>query len=94
MAELIGSELSSLRDFYLSFSNDVVVIAKRRGLAESVNADRIRRRVVYYDETYSGIRNDLPDEVSGFVWGNSAEFLRFINPILQAAYLADLTSSL
>ncbi|MFD2531584.1 hypothetical protein [Gracilimonas halophila] len=88
MAELIGSELSSLRDFYLSFSNDVVVIAKRRGLAESVNADRIRRRVVYYDETYSGIRNDLPDEVSGFVWGNSAEFLRFINPTLKPDNIA------
>ncbi|MCH2450301.1 MAG: hypothetical protein MK198_09160 [Gracilimonas sp.] len=88
MAELIGSELSTLRDFYLSFSNDVVVIAKRRGLAESVNADRIRRRVIYYDETYSGIRDDLPDEVSGFIWGNSAEFLRFINPKLKTGNIA------
>lgn len=88
MAELIGSELSTLRDFYLSFSNDVVVIAKRRGLAESVNADRIRRRVVYYDETYSNIRDELPDAVSGFVWGSSAEFLRFISPELKPDNIA------
>jgi hypothetical protein len=83
MAELIGSELSTLRDFYLSFSNDVVVIAKRKGLAESVNADRIRRRVIYYDETYSGIRNELPNAVSGFVWSNSNEFLQYITPKLK-----------
>lgn len=88
MAELIGSELSTLRDFYLSFSNDVVVIAKRRGLAESVNADRIRRRVVYYDDTYSGIRDNLPDQVSGFVWGNSDQFLQFINPMLKPEHIA------
>lgn len=88
MGELIGSELSTLRDFYLSFSNDVIVIAKRRGLAESVNADRIRRRVVYYDETYSNIRNDIPDEVSGFVWASSTEFLQFITPKLKPENMA------
>lgn len=88
MAELIGSELSTLRDFYLSFSDDVAVIAKRRGLAESVNADRIRRRVIYYDDTYSGIRDELPDAVSGFLWANSAEFLKFISPELKPDNIA------
>ena len=83
MSKLIGSELSPMRDFYLAFSNDVVVIAKRKGLAESVNADRIRRRVIYYDETYSGIRDDLPEEVSGFTWSVSNDFLRFLNPYLK-----------
>lgn len=83
MGKLIGSELSPMRDFYLAFSNDVVVIAKRKGLAESVNADRIRRRVIYYDETYSGIRDNLPEEVSGFVWSVSSDFLRFVSPYLK-----------
>lgn len=83
MGKLIGSEMSTLRDFYLAFSNDVVVIAKRKGLAESVNADRIRRRVIYYDETYSNVRDDLPEEVSGFVWSASNDFLQFIRPYLK-----------
>lgn len=88
MAKLIGSELSTLRDFYLAFSNDVVVIAKRKGLAESVNADRIRRRVIYYDNSYSNIRDEMPDKVSGFVWSDSKEFLRFITPYLKPDNLA------
>ncbi|WP_421773632.1 hypothetical protein [Gracilimonas sp.] len=83
MGKLIGSEMSTLRDFYLAFSNDVVVIAKRKGLAESVNADRIRRRVIYYDETYSTVRNNLPEEVSGFVWSASSDFLQFIRPYVK-----------
>ncbi|WP_428236013.1 hypothetical protein [Gracilimonas sp.] len=83
MGKLIGSEMSTLRDFYLAFSNDVVVIAKRKGLAESVNADRIRRRVIYYDETYSNVRDNLPEEVSGFVWSASNDFLQFIRPYVK-----------
>lgn len=83
LAELIGSELSVLRDFYLSFSDDVAVIAKRRGLAESVNADRLRSRVMYYDESYSGLRNELPAEKSAFVWLSSGDFLKFIDPLLK-----------
>lgn len=80
---LIGSELSTLQNFYLSFSGDVAVIAKRKGLAESVNADRSRRRVIYYDDTYSNVRNKLPSEISGFVWSDSERLLQFINPYLK-----------
>ncbi len=83
LATLIGSELSTLRDFYLAFSNDVAVIAKRKGLAESVNSDRIRRRVIYYDETYSNIRTNLPSEISGFVWTFSEKFNQFVQPYLK-----------
>lgn len=83
MAKLIGSELSVFNDFYLSFSGNVVVIAKRRGLAESVNSDRVRRRVIYYDETYSNVRNTLPSEVSGFIWSSSDDLLKFIQPYLK-----------
>ncbi|MEX0845789.1 MAG: hypothetical protein WD022_10930 [Balneolaceae bacterium] len=83
MGVLIGSELNPLRDFYLSFSNDVVVIAKRRGIAESVNMDRTRRRVIYYEETYSTIKSELPEQISGFVWVDSDEFLQFLQPYLK-----------
>lgn len=88
LGTLIGSELSRLRDFYLAFSNDVVVIAKRQGLAESVNADRLRRRVIYYDDSYSDIRSQVPSELSGFAWSRSSDFLSFLNPYLRSGNTA------
>ena len=88
MAELIGSELATFRDFYLSFSGDVAVIAKRRGLAESVNADRTRRRVIYYDETYSSVRDEQPNSLSGFAWISSSEFLEFLKPFMKPDNIA------
>jgi hypothetical protein len=82
LSELIGSELSPFIDFYISFSRDVAVISNRRGLSESVESDRARRRVIYYNDDYSAIRKDLPAEISGFVWVESSEFQRFIEPFL------------
>jgi hypothetical protein len=82
LSELIGSELSPFIDFYISFSRDVVVISNRRGLSESVESDRARRRVIYYNDDYSNIRKGLPTEVSGFVWVESSEFQRFLEPFL------------
>ncbi|HBQ61565.1 MAG TPA: hypothetical protein DD671_18630, partial [Balneolaceae bacterium] len=89
LGQLIGSELSTLRDFYIGFSNDVVVISKRKGLAESVNSDRIRRRVIYYEDSYSDIRNTMPEEISGFFWGDSERFLQFLNPFLKSNNMAE-----
>jgi hypothetical protein len=82
LSKLIGSDLSPFVDFYISFSRDVVVISNRRGLSESVESDRARRRVIYYDDDYSEIRKDLPAEISGFVWVASGEFQDFIEPFL------------
>lgn len=82
LAKLIGSELCTFSDFYISFSGDVVVISKRRGLSEGVESDRTRRRVVYYNNDYGNIRRSLPDEISGFVWANTSDFEKFIGPYL------------
>lgn len=82
LAQLIGSELSTFKDFYLTFTGDVAVISKRRGLSESVNADRLRRRVIYYDNDYTETRNALPDAVSSFFWARSTEFRKYLSPFL------------
>lgn len=82
LSKLLGSELSPFIDFYISFSRDVVVISNRRGLSESVESDRARRRVIYYDDDYSNLRKDLPAEISGFVWVASEDFKKFIEPFL------------
>lgn len=82
LSKLIGSDLSPFIDFYISFSRDVVVISDRRGLSESVESDRARRRVIYYDDDYSNIRKDFPSEISGFIWVESEDFQKFITPFL------------
>lgn len=82
LASLIGSELCTFKEFYISFSGDVMVISKRRGLSESVEADRARRRVMYYNSSYTELRKDLPTDVSGFVWAKTSEFEQFIKPFL------------
>ena len=83
LAKVIGSEMAPFTDFYLSLSRDVVVISKRRGLSESVEADRARRRTIYYEETYSKYKRTQPKELSGFVWAYTNDFLKFINPFLM-----------
>ncbi|MEP1306251.1 MAG: hypothetical protein ABJK11_09695 [Balneola sp.] len=82
LSKLIGSEISPFTDFYISFSRDVVVISNRRGLSESVESDRARRRVMYYNDDYSDLRKQLPVEISGFVWAEAENFKKFIQPYL------------
>ncbi|NGP78081.1 hypothetical protein G3570_15640 [Balneolaceae bacterium YR4-1] len=81
LSELIGSGMSDIRDFYLDLTGDVVVISKRKGLAEIVASDRSRRRVIYYEQNYRDIKQDLPEEISGVFIGNS-DFYSFIEPFL------------
>ncbi|RNC84599.1 MAG: VCBS repeat-containing protein [Balneola sp.] len=83
LSRLIGSDLVPFSDFYLSFSRDVAVISKRRGLSESVESDRTRRRVIFYDETYASEKNKYSSGVSGLIWSYSDEFLKFIDPYLM-----------
>ncbi|MEQ9309188.1 MAG: VCBS repeat-containing protein [Balneolaceae bacterium] len=83
LAKLVGSELAPFSDFYLSFARDVAVISKRRGLSESVESDRNRRRVIYYNDTYSSARNNMPTDLSGFVWTYSSDFMKFIEPYVM-----------
>lgn len=83
LAKLIGSELTPFSDFYLSFARDVAVISKRRGLSESVASDQNRRRVIYYDDTYSAARSNMPTDLSGFIWSHSNDFMKFIEPYLM-----------
>ena len=82
LSKLIGSEFSPFSEFYLSFSGNVVVISKRRGLSESVESDRNRRRVIYYNETYAKFRDSLSNDISGLVWAVTNDFLKFIRPFL------------
>jgi len=92
LAKLIGSELCNYRDFYLNVTGQIVVISKRRGLAEVVESDRSRRRVIYYEEEYLDIRRNLPERVSGFVFANT-DFYDFIRPFLAPNNYASAITS-
>lgn len=80
--DLLGSELCPLSDFYLGFAGKSVILSKRKGLAESVEADRSRRRVIYYEPYYREMRKTFPEEVSGLAVVNSKPFAKYIQPFL------------
>lgn len=88
LSELIGSDLSPYRDFFLTISRDVAVISNRRGLSESVESDRARRRVMYYSNNFTDIKGTLSNEISGFVWAESGELRKFLKPFLTSDNIA------
>ncbi|HKL18696.1 MAG TPA: hypothetical protein VJ905_06995, partial [Halalkalibaculum sp.] len=92
LSKLIGSGMSGIRDFYLDLTGDVVVISRRKGLAEIVASDRSRRRVIYYEQDFREVKEDLPDEVSGLFIGNP-DFYSFIEPFLGPENYGDIVAS-
>lgn len=93
IARLIGSDLCSFDAFYLGRTRNGVVISKRKGLTESVESDRSRRRVIFYEDNYRRIKKDFPDQISGLVVANSERFKDFIKPYLSPDnYMSALTS--
>ena len=93
LAQLIGSELCTLEEYYLTSTYKGAVIARRKGRAESVKADRSRRRVIYYEDDYLEIRQSFPEEVSALVVAHSERFMDYIQPFLSPNnYLSTITS--
>lgn len=93
LAVLLGSPFCHYEEFYLLDAGQAAVISPRMGLAQRLRGDFNRRRVMYFDETFSGIRRSLPERVSGLVYLNSSSFMSYIAPMLaQNNYLGSLTS--
>ncbi|WP_340105347.1 hypothetical protein [Rhodohalobacter sp. 8-1] len=82
LGSLIGSELNSMRDFYLHIHRDVAILAQRRGLAESVPGDANRRRVMYYNDDYMMVRDNLNENLSSLTYVNTDRFETYIQPWL------------
>lgn len=92
LAKLIGSEINTFANFYLDITGDVAVISKRRGLAEIVDSDRNRRRVISYEQDYAEIKETMPEEVSSLVMANN-DFSSFIDPFLAPENYVDVLLS-
>jgi hypothetical protein len=82
LAKLFGSELNPMTDFYITVYRDVVAMAIRNGLAESVGGDAERRRVMYYDDDYMEVRNSLPSGLSSLFYVDAGRFGTYIQPWL------------
>jgi len=83
IAALFGPDIAPMTDFYLAIHGDAAVIARRRGLAETVSADATRRRVMFYDDQYTDVRSNLPDQLSSLVYVDSPRFSRYIQEWLN-----------
>ena len=95
LGSLIGSELNSMRDFYLHIHRDIAILSQRRGLAESVPGDANRRRVMYYDDDYMMVRDNLDENLSSLTYVNMDRFETYIQPWLSPQnYFGAMVSNL
>jgi len=83
LGHLIGSELNTMSSFYLTITNNVAVLAQRKGLAESVAGDANRRRVMFYDDDYRKVRDTLNAELSSLTYVDARKFGTYIQPWLN-----------
>lgn len=95
LAKLFGSEINPMSDFNITIYRDVAVFAIRKGLAEGITADADRRRVIYYDDDYTEVRNSLPSELSSIFYIDAPAFGVYIQPWLYPQnYFNNLVSGL
>jgi hypothetical protein len=95
LGKLFGSDIYPINDFYVTVFEGVVAMAQRKGLAESVGGDATRRRVMYYDDGYSAIRNSLPNPLSSIHYINAADFGTYVQPwLFPQNYVSNLLGNL
>lgn len=95
LGKLFGSEIYPIEDFYVTVYENIVALAQRKGLAESVGGDAARRRVMYYDDGYSAIRNSLPNPLSSIHYINAPEFGTYVQPwLFPQNYVSNLLGNL
>lgn len=95
LGKLIGSDIFPIEDFYVTVYEDIVALAQRKGLAESIGGDASRRRVIFYDDGYSTIRNSLPNPLSSIHYINAADFGTYIQPwLFPQNYIGNLLGTL
>lgn len=95
LGKLLGSDVFPIEDFYVTVYNNVLAIAQRKGLAESIGGDAARRRVMHYDDGYSSIRDALPQPLSSIHYINAGDFGTYIQPWLAPQnYSGNLLSNL
>jgi len=93
LGNLIASDMAMIGNFYLSVTGNTAAISRSRNLAESAGLDHNRRRVVYYDDHYIRIRENLPEVMSSFTYVDTPDFNSYIQPWLYPQNYFDVLSS-
>lgn len=83
LADLLGGSLSNYDYFSLSITHNGAVFSQRPGLTSRIRSDRSRRRVMFYDDNYTRIRENFPQNMSAFFYAKSNEYLNYLNPVLR-----------
>lgn len=83
LSKLIGGPLSNFEDFYIGTTWAGAILAQRSGLIERIRTERNQRRVMYYDDTYTQIRNQHPEEISAFAYSNNQDLFDYLQPMLN-----------
>ncbi len=95
LGNLIGSDLSTMTNFWLGIHGNAIAISRSKGLVEAVGTDFNRRQVIYYEDHYIDIRESLPSEVSSFTYVDTPVFNSYIQPWLHPQnYFGALSSNL
>jgi len=92
-SDMLGGGISDFASFYLATTGDAVVISPRLGLSQRIRADRSRRRVIYYNNTYSGMKSGFQENVSALFFAESEPFRAFLsNKIYNVTEITTITN--
>lgn len=95
LGRLIGGDLSPLGAFYLSVHEEAAILSRSNSLVNSIGNDQSRRRVVFYEENYSRIRQNLDSGLSSFTYVDAPAFNSFVQPwLFPQNYVGALSSEL
>lgn len=95
LGQLLGSELNQMISYHIHITGNVAVLAQRKGLAEGVGGDASRRSVMYYDDDYMMVKDDLGSGLSSLTYVDAQRFGTYVQPWLYPQnYLNALVSNL
>lgn len=80
LAKILGGDFCLYQNFSVGLIDNLLVITPRSGLIQRVASDINRRRVMYYDEGFTELIADLPEQQSAFLYIDNAGFSDFIEP--------------
>lgn len=90
IGRLLSGNMASFDVYYVSMLGDAVAVTQRPGLAQKLQSDRNRRRVLHFNETYLRIREGFDAQISGFVYAQSAELTNYVQSLLNTVNTTDL----
>lgn len=90
LAYLLSGGLTTFEIHYITITDDAAIITQRPGVAQKLASDRSRRRSLYYEENYLAIRRSFTDQLGGFLYVQSEEFIKYAESLLNLVNSVDL----